>query len=609
MSADLRELLERTAPSPSTPVDPTRIASRSRRRTQRQRGIAGLTGVALVALLAVVVWPGAVPGGLVIEDRAADQPEVPVLDLPEGWTQVQVGDAVFGIPAELEIVQVDADDPLPCDSSGNRAYLATESYPAATHDGAGNEYACSAGGNTAPQLFAAPLSAVPAAHLGDDSAWNPRPIGGLDGQWRRWPGDVAPPTERATETDDDGADVTDGGLESRIAAYRVPAVDLHLRFVTTIEEHIDLEEAILATITPVGTAGTEEAPDEPVDEQVDEPTEAAPEPGEPTRVEVDLPDGWVQVTVGDATFGVPTDSATSEFELGILELAPTDGPPCHNGLDRIGTYLAPDGYPTGSVQDRDPGGVPAEPAAHGFCRYPLATYTSILAAPLRTVPGSVREARDRVAPGDPPPATAEETLLGGLRGEVTFVGDHLVTYAIPQVDLWLEFHDPTRDPELVDQVLATVTAAEPLEDGIEPDDPDPTDADDVIWVLPGSDVRWFEKAGRTLPTEGRVIRDPSELEAFWAEGPVGDQQPDPTLRDGEVALLTTFTYPNSNACNRRDVALSQVEIHAHQATLVFEHDGHVSCWDAAGEWTVAAIVPADTRGLSGVTTVEAVERP
>jgi hypothetical protein len=143
VSADLRELLERTAPSPSTPVDPTRIASRSRRRTQRQRGIAGLTGVALVALLAVVVWPGAVPGGLVIEDRAADQPEVPVLDLPEGWTQVQVGDAVFGIPAELEIVQVDADDPLPCDSSGNRAYLATESYPAATHDGAGNEYACS----------------------------------------------------------------------------------------------------------------------------------------------------------------------------------------------------------------------------------------------------------------------------------------------------------------------------------------------------------------------------------------------------------------------------------------------------------------------------------
>lgn len=575
---------------------------RPRRRTRRQRGITGLTGVALVALLAAVGWPGVVPGDpLVIEDRVADRPEIPILDLPEGWTQVQVGDAAFGIPAELEIVEVDADDPLPCDDSGDRAYLATETYPAATHDPAGNEDACDAGGNTATQLLAAPLSAVPAAHLGDDSEWNPRPIGGLDGPWRLSPGKVAPPSEQATETDDDGAGLTDEGLANRIAWYRVPAVDLHLRFVTT-EEDVDLVEAILATITPIGSAGTEEAPDEPADE----PTEAAPEPRERTRVAVALPDGWVQVTIGDATFGVPTDSVTREFELGILELAPTDPALCHDEADRIGAYLAPNGYPTGVVQDRDPGTASEDPYVAGLCRL-RAGYTSILAAPLGTVPRSVREQQHRAAPGAPPPATTRETLPSGLRGEVTLVDDHLMTYAFPEVDLWLEFHQP--DPWLVEQVVSTVTSVRPLEDVSEPDDPDPTDADGVIRSLPGTDVRWFEKAGRTLPAEGRVIRDPSELEAFWAEGPVGDQRPDPTLRDGEVALLTTFTYPTSDACNRRDVALSHVEIHAHQATLVFEHEGHVSCWDAGGDWSVAAIVPADTPGLGDVTTIGAVERP
>lgn len=261
MPADFRELLERTAASPTTPVDPAQIASRSRRRTRRRRGGAGLTGVALVALIAAVAWPGLVPGdGLIIEDRVADQSEIPVLDLPEGWVQVQVGDAVFGIPGEFEIVEVDADDPLPCDNVGNRAYLATETYPSATRDAAGNEYACNAAGNAAPQLFAAPLSVVPAAHLGGDS-WNPRSIGTLDGEWRL--GKVAPPDD--TGTDGDGADATDDALAERTAWYRIPAVDLHLRFVTT-EADVDLVEAILATITPMSTTSDSSSPDTPVED-------------------------------------------------------------------------------------------------------------------------------------------------------------------------------------------------------------------------------------------------------------------------------------------------------------------------------------------------------
>lgn len=289
MPADLRELLDRTAASPTTPVDPEQIASRSRRRTRRRRGSAGVTGVALVALLAVVAWPELVPGdGLIIEDRVADQPEVPVLDLPEGWVQVQVGDAVFGIPGELEIIEIDADDPLPCDNLGNRAYLATETYPSATRDAAGNEYACNAAGNAAPQLFAAPLSVVPAAHLGGDS-WNPRSIGGLDGEWRL--GKVAPPDDTATDGDD--ADATDDALAERTAWYRVPAVDLHLRFVTT-EADVDLIEAILATITPIATTSDSSSPDTPVEDAAD-PAEDDLEslPGEPETWELTgtSPDG------------------------------------------------------------------------------------------------------------------------------------------------------------------------------------------------------------------------------------------------------------------------------------------------------------------------------
>lgn len=606
MPTDLRELLERTAASPTTVVDPAEVASRSRRRTRQRRGGAALTGVALVALLAVVAWPGVVPGdGLVIEDRAADQPDVPVLDLPEGWVQVQVGAAVFGIPGELEVVEVDADDPLPCPNAGYRAYLATESYPVATHDEAGREYACNLAGNTAPQLFAAPLTAVPAAHLGDDAAWHPLPIGDLAGEWR-----LESPADTSTGPDDDGEDVADHGFADRTAWYRVPAVDLHLRFVTT-EGDVDLVEAILATITPIGTAATGAPDDEP-----DEPTGT----GRRGATGLDLPEGWTQVTIGDATFGVPTDVGTREFELDILELAPTEGPPCHNGLDRVRAYLAPDGYPTGVVQDRDPGGVPHTfGELVGFCRVPLATYTSLLAAPLGTVPVSVREQQYRDSQAPEPVRTAV-TLPGGLRGERTAVGDHLVTYALPQVDLWLEFHDPQREPELVDRVLATITSPRPLEDVSEPDEPDAGGDDGpaqdlgspgVIWVMPGADVRRFETPGSSLPPEGRIIRDQDELDAVWhgagAGGSTDDERPVPSLRDDEVALLASFAYSTDGSC-RGEVELTAVEFDGGTVTLVHEPSLIEPCVTPGGAWTVAALIPADTRHLADVVRVVAVER-
>lgn len=591
MPADLRELLDRTAASPTAPVDPARIASRSRRRTRRRRGSAGLTGVALVALLAVVAWPGAGPGdGLIIEDRVAGQPEVPVLDLPEGWVQVQVGDAVFGIPDELEVVEIDADDPLPCDNSGNRAYLATETYPAAIHDPAGNEYGCNLAGNTAPQLFAAPLSAVPAAHLGGDP-WNPRPIGGLDGEWRL--GKVAPPDETTTGTDGDGVDAADDGLADRTAWYRVPVVDLHLRFVTT-ESDVDLVEAILATITPVGDAAAEA-----LDGAADDPAETTPAAGDGPTLE--LPEGWTQVTVGDATFGVPND-------LDTLELTPADGPPCHNGIDGVRTYLAPDGYPTAALQDRDPGGLLPENTTHVGCRYKLAHYTSLLAAPLGTVPVSVREQQDADAQDHVAVRATDMTTPGGLRGERIAVGDHLVTYALPQVDLWLEFHNPQQDSELADQVLATVTPVRPLEDVV---GPDAADGDDVISILPGTDARLFETPGRSLPPGGHVISDPGELDALWSgarsDGSTDDGRPVPTLRDGEIALLARFTYASGSSC-RGEVDLTAVEIEGQRATIVFEPSLREPCIPPAGSWTVAVIVPADARGVANVTTVTAIER-
>ncbi|WP_052668323.1 sigma factor [Nitriliruptor alkaliphilus] len=240
VSADLRDLLERTAAAPSTPVDPVRIASRSRRRSRRRRGGAGLTGAALALPLAVVAWPGVGPGGLIIEDRVADQP------------------------------------------------------------------------------------------------------GGSD------------------------------------------------------------------------DAGTAD--------------------GEVARL--DLPEGWQQVEVGDASFGVPADRDTRE-------LAPSDGSPCHNGLDRVRTYLAPDGYPTGVVA----------------CRQPLPDYTSLLAAPLSTVPELVREQRHGTDL-EPAPRPTAVTLPSGIHGQRVRVGGNLETYAFPQVDLWLEFHNVEQEPVLIEQVLATVAAVE-----------------------------------------------------------------------------------------------------------------------------------------------------
>jgi hypothetical protein len=216
-------------------------------------------------------------------------------------------------------------------------------------------------------------------------------------------------------------------------------------------------EAILATITPIGDAAAEA-----LDGAADGSTETAPGTGGGPTLE--LPEGWTQVTVGDATFGVPND-------LDTLELTPTDGPPCHNGIDGVRTYLAPDGYPTGVLQDRDPGGLLPEHTTHVGCRYRLAHYTSLLAAPLGTVPVSVREQQDADAQDHVAVRATTMTTPGGLHGERITVGDHLVTYALPQVDLWLEFHNPQQDSELADQVLATITSTRPLEDASASEEP------------------------------------------------------------------------------------------------------------------------------------------
>lgn len=262
MSADLRDLLDATAPRPSTAVDPAAIRVRSRRR-RRVRYLGGGSGLVALALIVAVAWPGALPGGLTIDD-VADRPaedDVPTLDLPDGWEQVQVGDAVFGIPERLEIVELTAEDQPPCTNTGPRAYLARTEYPShvpgAAPEGATPDEAlvCNLAGNPAPVLFAAPLSVIPDERLQagpSDARWESTSAGAgsLDGE--RLVFDARPSFGEQETGEDDG-------IADRRTRYRFPSVDLFVEF-TTRPDDTGLIEDVLATVTQIGVPA--EAPPE-----------------------------------------------------------------------------------------------------------------------------------------------------------------------------------------------------------------------------------------------------------------------------------------------------------------------------------------------------------
>ncbi|MTV24788.1 hypothetical protein FTX61_05060 [Nitriliruptoraceae bacterium ZYF776] len=196
------------------------------RRRQRRAGVlgaGGLTALALVTAL-VVSLTGPTPGVGEIADRPAGEAapapdDEVVLDLPDGWQQVRVGDAVLGVPGDREVVHLSADDPAPCTNVDRapRVYVA--------RDGVAPSPGCDAVGPSH-----AGVVLVPASQL-DLDRWGPR--------------STAPPSHLETGGGPAAVHHVDDGWGGRL--YVLPNVDLVLTF-----GHLDLEpgldEAILDTI-------------------------------------------------------------------------------------------------------------------------------------------------------------------------------------------------------------------------------------------------------------------------------------------------------------------------------------------------------------------------
>lgn len=228
----LPDRLARTAATPHTAVDPADVRQRSRQRSMRRRAALGggtVVAVALGVALAFPVLTG--PTGPRVEDAppVADAPDTAQLTLPDGWTEVRIGDAVFGLPEQLDIEQLRPDDAPPCTNGDRRgtAHLAAEGYPRSAG-------ACDAVGPSVTSLVAAPASTVPdtAIDPADGGTWQPVTIGDLEGEVR--------PSASAMDW-----------------TYRFPEVDLWLRF-THLDADPQLESDVLRTLA----RATGSAPDD-----------------------------------------------------------------------------------------------------------------------------------------------------------------------------------------------------------------------------------------------------------------------------------------------------------------------------------------------------------
>lgn len=350
MSADLRDLLDATAPRPNEAVDPAAIRVRSRRRRRTRRLGGGGFGLAVLALVVAVAWPGALPGDLVIDDVAdtPDAEEIPTLDLPDGWQQVRVGDAVLGVPADrLPIEQLGRPDYEPCRNAGPRAFIVSGEFPLGA-------VACRAFATSDPMVLTAQLSQVPAdrfdrSHDEPFGRWEPYTDGPVAGEVRVvYAGD-----------EDEAAD----GLAGRTVAYRFPSVDLYLD-ATTNRADVALIESILTTITPI-SASAEALPSGEIASQPDPSSSDATPRSADDPLEVDrsgVPIGpssgprtswgeWVLVEGTGREGAVPTNAAepvtlemTDHLPPSAADLeppTPSTQPRTWAGSDGCGDYEAP----------------------------------------------------------------------------------------------------------------------------------------------------------------------------------------------------------------------------------------------------------------------------
>lgn len=397
---DVREELRSlTMTTPRAEADEgVAVYRRGQRRRLRRRvttGFTGATAVVLAVLLAVVAWPGAGPDGLTI----ADQPDGPGdrgADLPDGWQEVRLGDAVFGVPGDREIEEVAPDEPPPCPNMDRapKLYLMRAGYPSGLRS-------CRDLGASVAGIVAAPRSGSPAIDAD-------QPGVGVVGT-------------SVIDTPVGPVGLTDLGDHH---VYDFRDLDLRLEFT-----HLDLEpglnDAVVATVRRAGSASAEA----PASDPTDQPTT------EPHRVD----DAGREFAVGGALVTVPDGFVTRE-------VTPEHGSPCYAADTSPTVHVAPDGAPVGADLGT------AEPCFQGGVEPPPATTTSVLltdaaSVPPAWLPGHAQE--------DAP--AWEDVELGGAPAQaVEDVATGLYVVRSVALDLYLEVSGRDLGPELVEELLESI---------------------------------------------------------------------------------------------------------------------------------------------------------
>ncbi len=362
MSDDLRTLIDRATPAPADTPDFASLAARSSRR--RALGTAATAVVAVVALVAgaVVLWPS--PGRMPVIDQA---PTTPAGDLPPplpaGWQEVTVGGASFGVPGDWTVETYGPDEPF-CTNGGDMptVYVAPEGTTDAV---------CKLRGHASDSVTAQPLSQLT------------RDLPDLD-------------LNVTTPTGVRGAELVAGG--DNIIRFWSQEVDIHLD-IAGPQSVRGLTDQILATLVPAGTQRRA-----PV---------AAPA----------LPDGWQEVTVGGASFGVPGDWAVETYE--------PDEPFCPNGAASPTVYVTP-------PSDADTPCPAVGPSSVSITAHPLSQLAGDLPRPERNV-----------------------TTSAGVTGAefVTNPEENAIRFWSEQVDVHLDIAGPDSVRRLTDQILATLVPA------------------------------------------------------------------------------------------------------------------------------------------------------